>query len=180
MSARSFRIGPGLAKIPGSAFVARGAVVVGDVELGEEASVWFATVLRGDTERIRVGARSNVQDGTVIHADPGFPCLIGEAVTVGHRCVVHGAVVGDRCLIGMSSTLMNGAEIGEECIIGAGSLITEKKRIPPRSLVLGAPAKVVRPLSEAELLHLREAAEHYVEAGRLYLAAGYGGRGEPG
>lgn len=177
MSEESFRLGP--AKIAGSAFVAKGAVVVGDVVLGEEVSVWFSAVIRGDTEQIRVGARSNIQDGSVVHADPGFPCVIGEDVTVGHRCVVHGAVIGDRCLIGMSATLMNGVEIGEECIVGAGALLTENKKIPPRSLVLGAPAKVVRQLREEELAQLHFAAAHYVDAGRQYLAAGYGAPPEP-
>lgn len=165
---------PGLTKIHETAFVARGAWVIGDVHLGAEASVWFNAVIRGDCERIRVGARSNIQDGTILHADTGFPCLVGDEVTVGHRCIVHGAVVGDRCLVGMGATLMNGAVIGEECIIGAGALITEGKQIPPRSLVLGVPARVIRPLTAEEVAGLRHGADHYAEAGRQYRAAGYG------
>lgn len=164
---------PGLTQIHETAYVAPGAWVIGDVHLGPEASVWFGAVVRGDCERIRVGARSNVQDGSVLHADAGFPCLVGEEVTIGHRCIVHGAVVGDRCLIGMGAILMNGAKVGEESIIGAGALVTEGKEIPPRSLVLGVPAKVIRPLTAEEVAGLRHGADHYVAAGHQYRAAGY-------
>ena len=121
------RLDPALLRIDASAFIAQNAVLIGDVHVGADASVWFGAVLRGDTERIRVGARTNVQDGTIVHADLGFPTLLGDDITVGHRCVVHGARIGDRCLIGMSSTLMNGVVLGEECIVGAGALVTEGK-----------------------------------------------------
>lgn len=168
------RLDPALLRIDASAFIAQSAVLIGDVHVGADASVWFGAVLRGDTERIRIGARTNVQDGTIVHADLGFPTLLGDDVTVGHRCVVHGARIGDRCLIGMSSTLMNGVVLGEECIVGAGALVTEGKQIPPRSLVLGMPARVIRTLTEADVALLREGAAHYVAAGRQYLAAGYG------
>jgi carbonic anhydrase/acetyltransferase-like protein (isoleucine patch superfamily) len=170
---RPMMLDPGLLRIDPSAFIARGAVILGDVHIGAEASVWFGAVIRGDCEQIRIGARTNLQDGTIVHADHGFPCLVGAEVTVGHRCVVHGARVGDRCLIGMSSTLMNGAVLGEECIVGAGALVTEGKRIPPRSLVTGVPARVIRPLTEADLQLLRDGADHYVAAARQYAAAGY-------
>lgn len=168
---------PALLRIDPSAFVATGAVLIGDVHVGPEASIWFGAVVRGDCEQIRIGARTNLQDGTIVHADLGFPCLIGVDVTVGHRCVLHGARINDRCLIGMSSTLMNGAVLGEECIVGAGALVTEGKQIPPRSLVMGVPARVVRQLTEANLRLLREGAEHYVAAAREYAAAGYGRAG---
>ncbi|MCC6553554.1 MAG: gamma carbonic anhydrase family protein [Polyangiaceae bacterium] len=168
------RLDPALLRIDPSAFIAQGAVVLGDVHVGPDAGVWFGAIIRGDTEQIRIGARTNIQDGTVVHADPGFPCLLGDDVTVGHRCVVHGARVGDRCLIGMSSTLMNGAELGEECVVGAGALITEGKRIPPRSLVLGVPGRVIRRLTDDDMELWREGSRHYAEAARQYVAAGYG------
>jgi carbonic anhydrase/acetyltransferase-like protein (isoleucine patch superfamily) len=170
--AHEFRLDPGLTRIDPSAFVAPGAVVLGDVELGPEVTVWYGAVVRGDTERIRIGARSNIQDGTVVHADPGFPCLIGTGVTVGHRAVVHGARVGDGSLVGMSATIMNGAVVGERCLVGAGALVASGKELPPGSLVLGAPARVVRPLTEKELADLVEGAAHYVAAGAAYRRAG--------
>ena len=169
----AYTLGNTLTVVDDSAFVARGVVLVGDVPIGRDAAVLFGVIARGDTSQIRLGAGSNLQDGTVVHADPGFPCWIGDHVTVGHRCVVHGARIGSFVLLGMSSTVMNGAEIGEECIIGAGALVSEGKRIPPRSLVLGVPGKVVRPLEESELLLIRGSAMHYVELGRAYKAAGY-------
>jgi carbonic anhydrase/acetyltransferase-like protein (isoleucine patch superfamily) len=166
------RLDPELLRIDPGAFVAFNAFVVGDVHVGAGASIWFGTVVRGDTERIRIGARTNLQDGTVVHADPGFPCLLGEGVTVGHRCVVHGAIVGDGALIGMSATLMNGVEIGPETLVGAGALLTEDKKIPPRSLVLGAPARVIRTLTDEEVARLRASASRYVELARAYREAG--------
>jgi carbonic anhydrase/acetyltransferase-like protein (isoleucine patch superfamily) len=170
---RRTRLEPGWTRIDADAFVAAGAVVLGDVHVGPGASLWFGAVLRGDVERIRIGARTNIQDGSIVHADPGFPCLLGEGVTVGHRCVVHGAIVGAGSLVGMGAILMNGVDLGEECLIGASALVTEGKHIPPRSLVLGSPGKVVRALTAAELENLRRSAEHYVAAGRAYKAAGY-------
>jgi carbonic anhydrase/acetyltransferase-like protein (isoleucine patch superfamily) len=166
---------PELTQIAPDAFVAPNAVIVGDVHVGPESSIWFGVVIRGDTSQVRIGARTNIQDGCVIHADPGFPCLIGDGVTVGHRSIVHGARVSDNVLIGMGAILMNGAVIGEDCIIGAGALITEGKEIPPRSLVLGVPAKVVRELTEEEIAGIRFSAAQYVYNGRAYRAAGYGG-----
>lgn len=168
------RLDPALTKIDPTAFVAHNAVVVGDVHIGAEASVWFGAVIRGDREPIRVGARTNVQDGTILHVDRGEPCTVGDDVTIGHRCVIHGCTIGDRCLIGMSATIMSGATLGEECIVGAGALITEGKRIPPRSVVVGMPARVVRLVGEADLAHARDGAAHYVEAGKAYAAAGFG------
>ncbi len=168
------RLDPALTHTADAIFVARDAVVVGDVRLGVDASVWFHAVIRGDVEEIRVGARTNVQDGSILHADAGFPCIIGDDVTIGHRAIVHGARVGDRALIGMGATVMNGAFVGEECIIGANALIREGQMIPPRSLVLGVPGKIVRELTEPELAMLRMSAMHYVESGKAFQLAGYG------
>lgn len=151
-----------------SVFIAPGAVVVGDVTLEEEASVWFTAVLRGDTDAIRVGRGSNVQDGAVLHADPGSPCVIGAGVTVGHRAIVHGAKVGDNVVVGMGSIILNRAQIGANSIIAAGAIVTEDMIVPPGSLVMGVPAKVRRPLSEEEIARNRWAAEHYVANARRY------------
>jgi len=156
------------------AFVARGAVVVGDVRIGALASVWFHVVVRGDSSYIRIGERANIQDGSVVHVDDGYPCQIGEGATVGHACVVHGCTVGAGALVGMGSILMNGVVLGEDCLVGAGSLLTEGKLFPPRTMILGRPGKVVRDLTPAEIERLRYATDHYVDAGRTYLAQGLG------
>ena len=161
-------------KVADDAFVAENATVLGDVHLGAETSVWFTAVIRGDTEAIRVGDRSNIQDGTVVHADPGYPVILEEDVTVGHRCTIHGATVRRCSLIGMGVTLMNGCEIGEESIVGAGAVVTTGKRFPPRSLILGMPAKRVRGLTDGELASIRFAAAHYVDGSRQFMAAGHG------
>src|SRR3984957_14652450 len=127
-------------------YIARGAVVVGDVTLGDGASIWYNAVLRGDINRIVVGDHSNVQDNAVLHLADDFPCLLGQYVTVGHSAVVHACTVGDECLIGMGAVILDGAELGEQCLVGARALVTQHSKIPPGSLVLGAPAKVVRSL----------------------------------
>jgi carbonic anhydrase/acetyltransferase-like protein (isoleucine patch superfamily) len=144
-------------------FIAPGAYVIGQVTLLEEGSVWFNAVIRADAEAIRLGARSNVQDNATLHADAGFPCLIGREVTIGHGAIVHGARVEDRVLIGMGSIIMNGAVVHSDVIVGAGALITEGTEIPPGVLVLGHPARVIRPLTEAERAQIVAAATHYVE-----------------
>jgi carbonic anhydrase/acetyltransferase-like protein (isoleucine patch superfamily) len=150
-------------------FIARGAIVLGDVTLGEQSSVWFNAVVRGDTEAIRIGRRTNVQDGSILHADPGFPCTVGDDVTIGHGAIVHGATVGDRVLIGMRAVVMNGAEIGEESVIGVGAVVTEGMKVPARSVVLGLPGKVVRDVSPDNAARIRHAAEHYVAAARQFV-----------
>ena len=170
---KDLKLDPEFTQIAPDAFVAHNAVVVGDVHIGSESSVWFGVVIRGDVSQVRIGARTNIQDNSVVHADPGFPCLIGDGVTVGHRAIVHGARVANNVLIGMGAIVMNGAAIAEDCIIGAGALITEGKEIPPRSLVLGVPAKVVRELTEEEVYRIRISAAQYVHNGRRYRAAGY-------
>jgi len=151
------------------AFVAHDAVVRGDIALGIDTSVWYGCVVRGDCARITIGDVTNVQDLTMVHADTGVPQAIGSYVTVGHKAVLHGRVVGDRCLIGIGAIVLGGAEIGDECIIGAGALVTENQVVPPRSLVLGMPGKVVRTLGDEEVAGLVHHAEHYRELARGHL-----------
>jgi carbonic anhydrase/acetyltransferase-like protein (isoleucine patch superfamily) len=148
--------------IQDSAYVAPNATIMGAVQIGAEASVWFGCVLRGDNERIVIGARTNVQDLTVIHTDEGVPCTLGTEVTVGHRAVLHGAKIGDGALIGIGAIVLNGATVGEEAMVGAGAVVTEGQVIPPRHLAVGVPARVVRALTDEEVAHLRTAAAHYV------------------
>jgi carbonic anhydrase/acetyltransferase-like protein (isoleucine patch superfamily) len=149
-----------------TAFVAHTAEVAGDVKLAAGSSVWFSASVRGDIAQIVVGKNSNVQDAAVLHCDFGIPCVIGEGVTIGHGAIVHSAKVGDNTLIGMGAIVMNGAVIGEDSIVGAGALITGGKEFPPRSMILGSPAKVARELTDEEIAHNRENAQHYVELGR--------------
>jgi len=158
--------------VEGGAFVASGAVVTGDVTLGEDVGVWFGCVVRGDDAPLTVGARTNVQDLTMIHADTGVPNVIGEEVTIGHRCVLHGAEVEDLCLIGMGAILLGGSRIGAGSIVGAGALVKENMVVPPRSLVVGLPGRVVREVTDEELEMIRRSAEGYVRKIRLYLDGG--------
>ncbi len=148
------------------AFVAPSAAVSGEVSLGRDCSLWHNTTLRGDLAPIAVGARSNIQDGAVLHVETTHPCIVGEDVTVGHGAIVHGCRIGDRCLIGMGAIILNGAEIGDECIVGAGALVTEGKKIPPRSLVLGMPAKVARSIGDEEVAKILENAASYLRLAR--------------
>ena len=147
----------------GRFWVAPNAVVLGSVHLEEDASVWFSAVLRGDNELITVGARSNVQDGCVLHTDPGFPLTIGPDCTIGHMVMLHGCTIGRGSLIGIGSIILNGAKIGDECVIGANTLIAEGKDIPARSMVLGSPGKIVRTLSDDDVKRFSGAAGRYVE-----------------
>lgn len=144
-------------------FIADNATVIGRVELRREASVWFNVVARGDSERLLIGERSNVQDGAVLHADPGYPLLIGADCTVGHMAMLHGCTIGDGTLVGIKSVVLNGAVIGEGCLIGANTLIPERKQIPPHSLVMGSPGRVVRTLEPEERTRLLASAAHYVD-----------------
>jgi len=155
-----------------SVFIADGAILRGKVSLAEDVSVWFNAVLRGDVDSISIAARSNVQDGAVIHCDPGFPCKIGEEVTIGHAAVVHGATIGSRVLIGIRAVVLNGAMVGEGSIIGAGAVVTEGANIPPNSLVVGVPGKVIRQTSEEQRSHILRNALNYVASARIYKRAG--------
>jgi carbonic anhydrase/acetyltransferase-like protein (isoleucine patch superfamily) len=137
------------------------AVLIGDVTLGEGVSVWPQAVLRGDYNSIRVGSGTNIQDGAVVHNDHGSPAVIGDDCVIGHRAVVHGCSIGDRCLIGIGAIILNGAQVGDDCVIGAGALVPEGKVIPPRTLVLGLPGKALRAVSDEELLRTRRGVENY-------------------
>ena len=152
------------------AWVAPNATVIGDVRLGDNASIWWNAVVRGDNDTITIGAGSNIQDGSVLHVDAGVPLTVGANVTVGHQVMLHGCTIGDESLIGIKSVILNRAVIGRPCIIGANSLIPEGKVIPERSLVMGSPGKVVRQLSDDEVARLLMAAEGYVENARRYRA----------
>jgi len=154
-----------------SAFVAQGAIVRGRVRLAAQTSVWFGAVIRGDVEPITIGARSNVQDLAVIHCDPGYPCEIGEDVTIGHAAVVHGAIVESGSLIGIRAVVLNGARIGAGSIIGAGAVVTERAEIPPGSLVVGVPGRVIRVTSEEQRAHILANAANYVLSAQAYRAA---------
>lgn len=154
----------------GRFWVAPDAAVIGDVVLGDEVGIWFGAVLRGDNATITVGARTNVQDGVIVHVDQGLPATIGAGCTVGHRAIVHGCTVGDNTLVGMGAMVLNGAVVGRDCLIGAGALVPEGRTIPDGSLALGAPARVVRTLDEAAVARLRAAADSYVRNWRRYAA----------
>jgi carbonic anhydrase/acetyltransferase-like protein (isoleucine patch superfamily) len=151
------------------AYIAKGAVVIGDVTLGAASSVWFNAVLRGDINRIVVGHHTNVQDNAVLHLADDFPCIVGNYVTVGHAAIVHACTVHDEVLVGMGSTILDGAVIGKQSIIGARALVTQGARIPPGSLVLGSPAKVVRKLTLRERARIKALAQKYVEIAAYYI-----------
>jgi carbonic anhydrase/acetyltransferase-like protein (isoleucine patch superfamily) len=153
----------GAPKIDDEAFVAPTAVVVGAVTMGAESSIWYGAVARADHETIEIGERSNVQDGSTLHSDAGFPLVIGRGVTVGHRVVLHGARVDDDVLVGMGSVVMNGAHIGSGSIVAAGAVVTQGKTFPPRSVIAGIPAKVVRQATDDDLLHIQGNAAAYYE-----------------
>ena len=157
-------------RIDESAWVADSAQVMGNVELAAGASVWFGAIVRGDTEVIRVGRNSNIQDGSVLHADHGKPLTIGDDVTVGHKVMLHGCTIGDASLIGIGAVVLNGAKIGKGCLVGAGALVTEGKEFPDGSMIVGSPARVVKQLTPEQLGHLRLSALHYVENARRFRA----------
>lgn len=148
-------------QVDAGCFVAPGAVLIGAATLAHEASIWFGVVVRADSERIIIGAGTNIQDNCVLHADPGFPLQIGENVTVGHKAMLHGCSIGDGSLIGINAVVLNGAVIGRNCLIGANALVTEGMNVPDGSMVLGSPARVRRALSDAECAGLRESAQRY-------------------
>ncbi len=157
-------------KLDKNVWIAQGASVIGRVEMGEDSAIWFGCVIRGDVHHIKIGARTNIQDLSMVHVthhkkpdeSDGNPTIIGDDVTVGHRVMLHGCTIEDACLIGMSATILDGAVIGKESIVGAGSLVTKNKQFPPRSLIMGSPAKVVRELTDAEVAELYASAQRYV------------------
>jgi carbonic anhydrase/acetyltransferase-like protein (isoleucine patch superfamily) len=157
-------------RIAASAYVAESADVVGDVEVGENASIWFTAVVRGDIEPIRIGANTNIQDGSVVHTMLGSPVAVGDWVTVGHRAVLHGCTIANNCLIGIGAVVLNDVRVGEGSIIAAGALVTERTVIPPRSLYLGVPARLHRQLTESDQQFIKMHAAHYLEYKQVYLA----------
>jgi carbonic anhydrase/acetyltransferase-like protein (isoleucine patch superfamily) len=150
------------------AWIAANATLTGHVEVAAQASIWFGSVLRGDVEPIRIGQGTNIQDLCCLHADPGFPCTVGRHVTVGHRAILHGATIEDESLIGMGAIVLNGAHIGSHCLIGAGCLIPNKKVIPPRSLVMGVPGRIVREVTDDEVAKILRSAQRYIAASQAY------------
>lgn len=164
-----YRLGTDAPQIAASAFVAPNATLIGRVVIGENVGVWFNAVLRGDNEPIVIGAGSNVQECAVLHNDPGFPLTVGQNVTIGHAAVVHGCTIGDGSLIGIGAVVLNGARIGRQCLVGAGAVVTEGKTFPDRTLILGAPARVVRELSDEDIARLKSAsAPSYAQRAALY------------
>lgn len=157
-------------QVASDAWIAPSADVIGDARIGALASVWFGAVIRADNTAITVGARSNIQDGVMLHSDEGVPCTIGEDVTVGHHAILHGCTIGDRVLIGMGARVLNRAVIGENCLIGAGALVTEGKAFPPGHLIVGSPAKAIRELDATTIAALRLSADLYVAKQREFAA----------
>ena len=155
-------------RVAASAWVADSAQVMGNVVLGDDVSVWFGTIIRGDTETITIGQGSNIQDGSVLHADVGKPLVVGENVTVGHQVMLHGCTIGDESLIGIGAIVLNGAKIGKNCLVGAGALVTEGKEFPDGSMIIGSPAKAVRELSPEQIEGLRQSARHYMDNARRF------------
>ncbi len=153
------------------AWIAASATLTADVQVEALASIWFGAVLRGDVEPIRIGEGSNIQDLCCLHADSGYPCTVGQRVTVGHRAILHGATIEDEVLVGMGAIVMNGARIGKHSLVGAGSLVAENKVIPPRSLVVGMPGRVIRKTTDLEVEEILSAAQHYIDASRAYRQA---------
>ncbi|MBR3607212.1 MAG: gamma carbonic anhydrase family protein [Lachnospiraceae bacterium] len=158
-------------KIHESAYIADGAVVLGEVSIGEDCSVWFNSTVRADRASIVMGKGSNIQDNAVVHVDEGFPVYIGDNVTIGHGAIVHGCEIQDNTLVGMGAIILNGAKIGKNCMIGAGALVTQNAQIPDNSLVVGCPGKVLRQVTEAEIASNLHNATEYVEEGKKYKAA---------
>jgi carbonic anhydrase/acetyltransferase-like protein (isoleucine patch superfamily) len=157
-----------IVRVHDTAWVADNATLIGSVALGPEASVWYTAVLRGDGDTISIGARTNLQDGTIAHTDPGFPVTVGDGVSIGHRVVLHGCSIANNVLVGMAAVLMNGVEVGEGSIIGAGAVLPEGMVVPPFSLVLGMPAKVRRPVGDGEVAEIKANAINYTDLARKH------------
>lgn len=165
-----YSLGEHAPAVADTAWVASSAEVIGRVTLEGDASVWFNAVLRGDSERLTIGRGTNIQDGSVLHADDGFPLVLGEGVTVGHQVMLHGCTVGDHSLIGIGAVVLNGARIGRHCLVGAGALVTEGKEFPDGSLIIGSPAKAVKELTPGQIEGLKASAQHYIANARRYAA----------
>ncbi len=163
-----YQLDQAVPRIAASAWVADSAQVIGNVDLGEHASVWFGAILRGDNELMRIGARCNVQDGAILHSDPGSPLTLEDGVSIGHQVMLHGCTIGEGSLIGIQAVVLNHARIGKNCLVGAGALVTEGKEFPDGSMILGSPAKVVRMLSPEQPAGLKAAADHYVANARRF------------
>ena len=157
--------------IAASAFIAPGTTIIGDVTIGDDASIWYNCVVRGDVERITIGARSNIQDGSVVHADPGSPTLIGDDVLIGHMAMVHGCTIADRGFVGLGAIVMNGCVIGSDAMLAAGAMLTPGKAMAPRELWSGRPATKMRDLTDTAIAGMRAGVAHYVENGRAHAAA---------
>ena len=161
-------------RIHPSVFIAPGALIIGDVEIGQESSIWFGSLVRGDVHSIRIGERTNIQDSCILHVTRGkWPLFIGDEVTAGHRVTLHGCTVGSRCLIGMGALILDGCEIGEGSIVGAGSVVAEGTVVPPRTLALGVPAKVKRDVNESEWENILSLADNYVQYAKKYREEGF-------
>lgn len=156
-------------KVDESNFIAPNATLIADVTLGEQTSIWFNVVIRADVASINIGEQTNIQDGSILHVDAQFPMTIGDKVTVGHKVMLHGCTIGDNTLIGMNAVVLNGANIGKNCLIGANSLVTENMQVPDGHLVMGSPAKIIKPLDESTQAMFTKSAMHYVENGQRYL-----------
>jgi carbonic anhydrase/acetyltransferase-like protein (isoleucine patch superfamily) len=163
-----YQLDQSVPRIAATAWVTDSAQVIGNVDLGEDASVWFGCVLRGDNELMRIGARCNIQDGAILHSDPGFALTLGEGVSVAHQVMLHGCTIGTGTLVGIQAVVLNGARIGKNCLVGAGALVTEGKEFPDGSMILGSPAKVVRALTPEQIEGLGRVSEHYVKNARRY------------
>ena len=163
-----YQLGEHAPEIDASSFVADSATLVGKVSLHANTSVWFGATLRGDNERITIGENSNVQEGTVMHTDMGYPLTVGKNVTIGHQAMLHGCTIGDGALIGIQAVILNGARIGAGCLVGAGALVTEGKEFPDNSLIIGSPAKAVRTLAAEDTARLLASADSYVQRGQLF------------
>lgn len=150
-------------RMPHDGYIAPASVIIGNVAIGRKVSIWFQTVIRGDDEEIVIGNNTNIQDGSVLHTDPGYPIVVGNNVTVGHKCILHGCTISDNCLIGMGSVLLSGCKIGKNCIIGANSLIVQNKEIPDNSLFFGNPARKLRTINENDLELIKNSVDYYVK-----------------
>ncbi len=164
-----YQLGDKSPTIPKKCYIAPNATLIGDISIAKNASIWFNVVIRADMEKVTIGENTNVQDGSILHVDEGFPLQLGKNVTIGHKVMLHGCSIDENSLIGMNAVVLNGAKIGKNCLIGANALVTEKMIIPDGHLVLGSPAKIIKALDDNTINDIRASAEHYVENGQRYI-----------